>query len=206
MERNMKIKKEDILFASKSSPYGYFLRIIALLWHVGFICFFISICFEENPASKIDDIACMSVASVFGMVCFLFFMPIYNRFIITKDKLIIVKDNFIKKIDSIPCSTITDHTMIKKYQHIYKAEICNLTIKQGFLYTDYTFLELSKKTHEHLLKVNFLQLSDKPITDRPQKTITHKYEISINNLLVLSYFCTSAAILIYFIFMKLTLT
>ncbi|MBR3813359.1 MAG: hypothetical protein IKK38_05745 [Spirochaetaceae bacterium] len=202
----MKVKKEDILFTSKSSPYGYFLRIIALLWYVVFICLFISICFEENPASKIDDIACLSIATIVGMLCFLFFMPIYNRFIITKDELIIIKDNLIKKIDYIPCSTITDHTMITEYQHNLHVEICNLTIKQGFLYTDYTFLELSKKTHEHLLKVNFLQLSDKPITDRPQKTITHKYEISINNLLVLSYFCTSAAILIYFIFMKLTLT
>ena len=202
----MKIKKEDILFASKLSLYGYFLRIIILLWFVGFICFFISICFEENPISKINDISCMSLACTVGMLCFLFLMPIYNRFIITKDKLIIVKDNFLKKIDYIPCSTITNHTMITEYQHNLHVEICNLTIKQGFLYTDYTFLELSKKTHEHLLKVNFLQLSDKPITDRPQKTITHKYEITINNLLVLSYFCTSAAILIYFIFMKLTLT
>lgn len=206
MERNMKVKKEDILFASKLSSYGYFLRILALLWYVVFICLFISICFEENPASKIDDIACLSIATIVGMLCFLFFMPIYNRFIITKDELIIIKDNLIKKIDYIPCSTITDHTMITEYQHNLHVEICNLTIKQGFLYTDYTFLELSKKTHEHLLKVNFLQLLDKPITDRPQKTITHKYEISINNLLVLSYFCTSAAILIYFIFMKLTLT
>ena len=202
----MKVKKEDILFASKLSPYGYFLQILALLWHVGFICFFISICFEENPASKINDIACMSVATIVGMLCFLFFMPIYNRFIITKDELIIIKDNLIKKIDYIPCSTITDHTMITEYQHNLHVEICNLTIKQGFLYTDYTFLELSKKTHEYLLKINFPQLSDKPISDKPQKTITHKYEISINNLLVLSYYCTSAALLIYFIFLKLTLT
>ena len=201
MERNMKIKKEDILFASKLSPYGYFLQIIFLLWCVGSICFFTSICFEENPVSKINDIAGMSIAGVLGMLFFLFYMPIYNRFIITKDELIIIKDNFIKKIDYIPCSTITDHTMITEYQRNLHVEICNLTIKQGFLYTDYTFLEFSKKTHEHLLKINFSQLSDKP-----QKPITHKYEISIKNLLVLSYYCTSAALLIYFIFMKLTLT
>lgn len=100
MERNIKVKKEDILFASKLSSYGYFLRILALLWCVGFICFFTGICFEENPASKIDDIACMSIATIVGMICFLFFMPIYNRFIITKEELIIVKENFIKKIDS----------------------------------------------------------------------------------------------------------
>jgi predicted DNA-binding protein YlxM (UPF0122 family) len=196
----MSNNSHDILVLSKANLINYLWKSIILLTYVSLSYIYIISFFEVDIVKKINDLT----GCFFGSVIFLFiiiFTPINNRFIITKEELIIIKDKIVKQSIHIPCSTITGHALGSKYQ-FKLGEIFILTIKQGEILSTYYFFELSKSTINKLAQLHFSKISDN-IEKDINKRITYKYGISLLGIFfVIQYIITLFFVAYYFYIIK----